>query len=444
MSENNNGDSLWDHELICEAPGDVDLESLVAAHYAVHLEMSYDRIAAMMGLSRASVARRLQHARLKGWLLQPELVVPEDHMADFERKVRCVSLGDKLVELLSPYGLRRATVVPDQRTLPDLEHEVSQRVAQAAAIRVSDALMERERERSQRRLSGRSRERIVGINWGYSVRWVVQFLRHPELLNPRLQFVPLLGNFSIDEANEKEFEEAWLCSSNRLARQASEIFGARQPRRLTTPAVIPNVFEKGNLTTIWRFIEEDISYQRVFGRGHHRPLPGTNGEEAHTGESLLGRMDTMITGMSALDAGSSLATMTGLIDETTDLARLKAAGYRGDLGGHLIMDPEDPVTDPEMMAVAESLSKRIVSPTPQDFTRVARRSVAEKNTNTGVFMVGVMKPEESNNGSPGKAGAFLAACRMGAVNELFTDRATAAKMLRLLGIDPDNIESESL
>jgi len=388
-----------------------DVESVVVAHYAVNLQMSYEDIERMLGLSKATVARRLGHVKEMQWLLPPKLSPPPPLQEECLRRVQCVDLQQQLQDLLKPYGLHRVTVLQDKRVRDDEPHEVLIRMGQAAATRLVEALGGRDR-------SSEPDGVVVGVNWGYSTRWTIQHLTQQDSSNSDLAFVPLIGNLSVEDQREKEYEEAWRCSANRLARQAGERFMAREARRLTTPAIIPRKFlgNREKLDTVWEFIEQDPSYLRIFGSGYHN---GT----ANQDETLIGRMDTIITGMSALEATSSLVEMARLIDQH-ELDQLRNAGYLGDLGGHLIHDPEQKITHEATRKLAESLGDLVISARPDDFRAVAQRADPGKRPWTGVFMVGR---------GVGKAPALLAACRMGAVTELFTDRATAQRMAELLG-----------
>ncbi|MGC8863953.1 MAG: sugar-binding domain-containing protein [Armatimonadota bacterium] len=390
---------------------ELDIESVVVAYYAIELDMSYEEIERMMGLSRATVARRLLHAKTMGWILPPRLRIPPALKTACERRVHCLDLEEELERLFRAFGLRKATVVLDKRVRNDGAYEVTQRVGQAAAARLMDALDKRARSAEPDRI-------VIGINWGYSTRWVVQYLSPQESENPDLAFVPLIGNLSVDERRKKEYEEAWLCSANRLARLASEKFQSGDPRRLTTPAIIPRKFlrDKQKLEAAWELIEEDASYKRIFGAGHRRGGPA---EE----DTLIGRMDTIVTGMSALEPTSSLVDMAHLL-EPGELEPLKEAGYVGDLCGHLIYDPEKKVSNPNAVKLARALGELVVSARPEDFKAVAERAAASDDPWKGVFMIGR---------GLRKAAALVAACRMRAVTEIFTDSSTAEVMIELMG-----------
>lgn len=384
----------------------VDLESLVVSHYLVEQHLSYDEVRQMMNQSRATVARRLQHAKREGWLIEhPVLNIPPKYEKRYESLIHETELQKKLHDTLEQYGLRSVTVVNDKDVGAAEDYQVARRVGQATANRLRAALA--------------NRDGLIGINWGHSMRWVAEHISISQGENRNLRFVPLLGNLSVDEESTQAYEEAQSCSSNVLARRCAEAFNARPPRTLTTPAIISKIFinDKHKRDIIWELIEEDISYQCIFGIGHHVGKPNDR-------NALVNQLDTIVSGMSSLLVESALVSIAKLVTPD-DLASLRDAGYVGDLGGHPIMDPErDP--DPRTRSLAESASALVVSPTPADFIRVAERSRDEDRKNTGVFITGIGKQ---------KARAFLAAIKMRAVNELCTDRATAQEMADILGLE---------
>lgn len=398
-----------------ESNVDIDVESLVVAHYAVDLHMSYEEIQDMMALSRATVARRLQHAKVREWLVEePRLTIPGHLQEAYEQRVHETELQNRLVDRLERdnCGLRSATIVFDKQVKYAQPHEISQRVGQAAAARLVGVLA--------------NRGGTIGINWGHAVRWTIEYLPQDPpggRPNRKLKFVALMGNFAVeepeDENSRKVYEEAWQCSSNRLARLAGERLGTIEPKRLNTPAIISSNFRgvEGKLRTIWEFIQEDLSYKLIFGVGHHDQEAG--GEA----KGLIGEMDTIVTGMSALQADSALVSIARLATPD-ELEKLRSAGYVGDLGGRPIDDPRAEVVDEKAKEIAGELSQLVIGPLPEDFTRVAEKARRAGDNRTGVFLVSTGRR---------KARALIAACRRRAVNELFTDRATAVEMLDILG-----------
>ena len=388
-----------------------DMDSLVIAHLVARESMSYEEIQELTGCSRATIARRLQHAKSKGWLVERmELQIPQRLRGlreAYTEQVRHLRLERALLGHLHRYGVRGVTVVSDYESRRSGAWAVPRRIGRAAASRLAEVFQDQTGP--------------VGINWGWSTMWAIQHLPPPARPKPELVFVPLMGNLSIDQRLSEQYEQSLMCSANRLARVAGEVYGAPF-RRLTTPAFIPKKFAVppvGEVTrevqdTIWSAMEEDLSYQDVFGAGHRSGM--------RQGDALIDRMNAIVTGMSGLEATSTLTTMTRLIDEH-DLAKLREAGYVGDLGGHFIRDPMLPARDPEAEHLANALSGLVVSAKPDDFVRTAQRARESGSPSAGVFMIGRR---------PQKAPAFIAACRMGAVNELFTDEPTAQRMLDLL------------
>lgn len=386
---------------------EIDVESLVVAHYAVDLGMSYEQIQEMTGLSRATVARRLQHATNEGWIQKQLLLAVPDELADeYDAKTHDLGLQDALLTELERYGLRRVSVVSDKEVQEPGAHEVIRRIGHAAALRIAQSL------------AGRG-DAVVGVNWGWSVYFTVEALAKLRRSNKKLRFVPLMGNFAVDESDTRAYNESQMCAANRLARLMAEAFGARQPRRLTTPAIIPRKFadDEKALATIWDFLKEDYSYLQVFGKDHHHPGRGAVDQNA-----LINQMDTVITGMSALQPIATLISVSKLAN-ASELKTLRNAGYAGDLGGHPIHDPLTEVTDQEAIGIAERIGRLVVAPKVADFQRIASKAREPGSDAPGVLMIG--RGER-------KAMAFIAACRLGAVNELFTDRSTAQEMRSLL------------
>lgn len=394
---------------------ELDIGSLVVAHLVARENMSYEEVQELTGCSRATVARRLKHAKKKGWLLERlELQVPQGLKAlrdAYVEQVHHLSLEQSLLAHLQRYGVRNVTVVSDHESRRAGAWVVPRRIGRAAALRLAEALQNQ---------SG-----VVGVNWGWSTMWAIQLLPQPVRPKPDVVFVPLMGNLSIDQRLSEQYEQSLMCSANRLSRLAGEVYGAPF-RRLTTPAFIPKRFatapvgegSEEALNTVWSVIEEDLSYLDVFGAGHRSGA-------STSGAGLVDRMDMIVTGMSGLETTSTLTTMARLIDER-ELGALREAGYVGDLGGHFIRDPMLPPGDPQVGQLADAISGLVVSAKPEDFVRTARRARETGNENGGVFMIGRR---------PQKAPAFIAACRMGAVNELFTDEQTAQRMLEILESD---------
>lgn len=397
------------------AYSDTDIESCLVAYYLAEESYSHERIGEVTGLSRATIFRRLEHAKRNGWLeTRQELVCPLALRRLCQGRLRDYRLEERLVEHLRTYGLRAAIVAADSEMPNEKDDQIVQRIGSLAAKRLSSVLD-----------TGRH---TVGINWGWATQMTVEGLQRVAGANEYITFVPLMGNLALDEKTTA-YEEAQQCSANRLARLASEAFGAPSPRRLTTPAIIPERFSRDGmevqLDAVWDFINDDISYQRVFGDRHHQLAAGKEnvpGGARQRDTSLLGATQIIVTGMSALTKQSSLVYLAKLVLPGSDeLETLTRGGYVGDLGGHPIADPVNAGVDPRASELARKVSSLVISPTPADFVRVAEKARRSRDNRRGVFMIGC---------GPKKGTAFLAAIRMRAVNELFTDRKTALEMLR--------------
>jgi DNA-binding transcriptional regulator LsrR (DeoR family) len=367
--------------------------------------MPLKRIAEVFGKSPATITRRLDEVRQAGWLRDhPEFAPPPEIWKQIQNRMTCTEVETELLERLGSGLLNRITVLPSamRGDSPETRPENVERIGRFAAVRLGDWLSEG--------------EHVVGVNWGWSVRHCVASLRPPKP-NPDLRFVPLVGNLSLDES-DPYFEETIECSSNRLAQIAAAAFGAPRSPRLNTPAYIPRRFhgDPTGLRAIRDFIEGDVSYRRVFGgkKERNKRDPG-----------MIAQMDTLISGLSSLDVSTLPIYRPDLITEQ-DIGSLQRSGVVGDLGLHLVVDP-DHVGEGDGAAGAklvDEINNLIVGASPEEFVRVADRA---RNGNGGLGVVVLAS-------GAWKARILLAAIRMGAVNELITDLETAIAMGKLLGV----------
>lgn len=388
-----------------------DIESLVAAYLAVEEKLSYEQIQRLMNTSRATVARRLQHAKQQGFLIEQPLVRPPSKEAEksLQDRIYDAKMQQDVRLMLQGYGLRRVTIVPDTPLATGDPYGVLRRVGFAAAQRLYSLFSDK---------GG-----VVGVNWGHAVQAAVEALSQEEDDNPSLMFFPMLGDFSVDEGSPEQYAEAMNCGANTLARRAADAFRAPTPWRLTAPAVISSAVATTpeKLDTIWELVEQDVSYVRVFGRGYHHTPTGQT-QQPPDPNALIRRATAIITGTSSLHADSTLASVARVL-EPDEFDLLRKAGFAGDLGGHPVSDPEVKVTDERALAIVESLRNLLVSPLPDDFVRIAEEARRSDDEGAGVFLISTGKH---------KAHSLLALVRNRAVNELFTDRATGERMLQLL------------
>lgn len=385
------------------------LEALQVAYYHCVLEMPLKNIAELLGKSPATITRRLDEVRQAGWLRDhPEFMPPPEIWRELQSHMTCSHVEEVLRDHFGPGLLQRITVLPspirpDAIASRETRPENVERVGLFAARRLSEALGEG--------------SHVVGVNWGWSVRQCVVNLRpaHP---NTNLRFVPLIGNLSLDET-DPHYEEAIECSSNRLAQTAASAFGAPRAPRLSTPAYIPRRFHDDlqGLRAIRDFIENDVSYRRIFG-----------GPESVGQEGLIHQVDTLITGLTSLDVQTLPIYRPNLITPD-DLPVLQQAGVLGDLALHLVVAPENSEPPEETAASQQSVVKTIndliVGASPKDFIRVADRARSGEGRGLGVIVLAV---------GAWKARILTTAIRMGAVNELVTDLETAHAIGRELGI----------
>jgi DNA-binding transcriptional regulator LsrR (DeoR family) len=384
------------------------IEALQVAYYHCVLQMPLKNIAELLGKSPATVTRRLDEVRQAGWLRdRPEFIPPPEIWEELKSRMTCADIESALQDYFGRELLQQITVLPSILGADNAENRQAQlesveRVGLYAARRLSEALCEG--------------EHVVGINWGWSVRQCVANLRPPRA-NPHLRFLPIVGNLSLDET-DPHFEEAIECSSNRLAQLAASAFDAPRAPRLNTPAYIPRRFHQDatQLRAIRDFIENDVSYRRIFG--------GVD-ESGYRQSGLIECVDTLVTGLTSLDVQTLPIYRPNLITPE-DLPVLQRAGVVGDLALHLVVASDDPDTpdqappSPERELVAH-VNNLIVGATPQDFIRVAERVRHGSSDGLGVIVLAV---------GAWKAPILTTAVRMRAVNELITDLETAMAICR--------------
>jgi DNA-binding transcriptional regulator LsrR (DeoR family) len=370
------------------------LEALQVAYYHCVLEMPLKSIAELLGKSPATITRRLDEVRQAGWLRDhPEFMPPPEIWRELQSHMTCSRVEETLRDHFGHKLLQRITVLPspirpDAIASRETRPENVERVGLFAARRLSEVLSEG--------------SHVVGVNWGWSVR----------------QCVPLIGNLSLDET-DPHYEEAIECSSNRLAQAAASAFGAPRAPRLSTPAYIPRRFHDDlqGLRAIRDFIENDVSYRRIFG-----------GPESSGQDGLIHQVDTLITGLTSLDVQTLPIYRPNLITPD-DLPVLQQAGVLGDLALHLVVAPEgnnsSNAASAPQRSVVDTINDLIVGASPKDFIRVADRARSGEGRGLGVIVLAV---------GVWKARILTTAIRMGAVNELVTDLETAHAIGRELGI----------
>ncbi|MEP6756687.1 MAG: sugar-binding domain-containing protein [Chthonomonadales bacterium] len=380
-------------------------EALQVAYYHCVLEMPLKSIADQLGKSPATITRRLDEVRQAGWLRdRPQFDPPAHLWNELQSHMTCANIEADLQEAFGSNLLSKITVLPTAIRPPEDPTRDSNaasllRASKFAAHRLSEFLA--------------TGPHVVGINWGWSVRQCITNLQ-PTAPNPELQFLPMVGNLSLDET-DPHFEEAIECSSNRLAQAAATAFGAPRAPRLSTPAYIPRRFHKdrAGLLAIRDFIQNDTSYRRIFG------------DDTQSG--LIDQVDTILTGLTSLDVRTLPLYRPNLITED-DIPVLHRAGVLGDIALHLVASltvPSETAKVAEGRELVKTLNDLIVGASPDDFLRVAQRARGVNPKGLGVVVVAV---------GPWKAPILTAAIRMGVINELVTDQETAQSIGRELGL----------
>lgn len=377
------------------------------AYYHCQLEMPLKTIAEILGKSPATITRRLDEVRQAGWLRDhPEFTPPPEIWKSLQSKMTCTDVETALKTYFGPENLPRISVLPSPPagTGDDVRQarpEAVERIGLFAAKRLAESLSEG--------------EHVVGINWGWSVRHCVVNLRPPRP-NPGNRFVPIVGSLSLDET-DPHYDEAIECSANRLAQLAASSFDAPRAPRITTPAYIPRRFhaDPRGLRAIRDFVESDVSYRRIFGG---------KDESGLTHPGLLHQVDTLVTGLSAIDVDILPIYRPNLITQE-DIPILERAGVVGDLALHLIVESEQADRQTPEGQLVETINSLIVGAEPVDFVRVAARARQSNNAGLGVMVLSV---------GAWKARILTTAIRMGAVTELITDLDTAIAIARHVGV----------
>lgn len=173
--------------------GDRALLAKVANLYYVR-DLTQQKIADRLGLSRPTVSRLLERARATG-IVRVEIAVPEDTHAALER------------ELEDTFGLREAVVVTGRSENPSATRRA---LGQAAAAYLGRAVKAKER---------------IGISWGTTMSAVLDALRPRRL---RVSVVPLVGG--IGRADPE-------IHANDLARRLADLY-AGDVHLLHAPAIV--------------------------------------------------------------------------------------------------------------------------------------------------------------------------------------------------------------
>jgi DNA-binding transcriptional regulator LsrR (DeoR family) len=277
------------------------------------------------------------------------------------------------------------------------------RVAKAAAFHVA------------RQIGGL---RIVGIPWGATMAQFVAAvegcLEHPPREESPITFVPLAGetrahSFRALSASDLVVRLHRIINGSTASEDGSGRGMMMNRTLFGVPARIPLKFERSK-RVIQEFIRDDAGFRAVFGDFVDGALRG---------DSLVARMDTMFTGVGAIqkrrrDAWHS-ETMTAEEMRSEDVLKERT---HGDICGVFL-----PRQGHE--AWVEGVNSRLIALRLDDIRACARRARERDAKGTlGVCLLAVGRP---------KAEPIHACLTEGLINHMFIDHDAANGLVRLLG-----------
>lgn len=381
-------DRRWDSE---------EFEILRCAFiYSNYERLSQREVADYLGVSPATVTRRLNEARERGWLVESVAFRPPPYAEQMRQFFGSPEVQHRVTELLEREDpgncLRRVDVVPIAGT-PSRSRE---RCARIAARFLEDAL--------------REGKQVLACNWGRTTEAIARALR-PATVNAELEVIPIFGDLGVDP-REKEFAEAHKYCANQVAEHIAERFGGRVPARLTFKAFIPPNIGPQELEVIRRYVRSDWSYQIVFGV--------EDDEGKLLKEGRIHQAGTILSGLGAVEHTNAWIQYARTVTDT-DLRQM-GKHIVGDIAQRFVtIEGVDAPLPRELQAVAV-MNSRVTGLSPRHFQALARRHADGELPGLGVVIVA---------GGADKAAVTLAAVRSSAVNHLIVGEDLAAALLRL-------------
>ena len=384
--------------------------------YYKSLGLSNAAIATLLRVDASSVSRYLRQAEEEAWLqYNLQLHLPRELDRAARATVREMDLEESLFNLFAARGtpsrLRRDGFVVVRTGVEERHGKKGGCTTRSktSAPEIDDlhlAMMSIEAGRLLLDLLARRdvrRSTILGTTWGRSTGGVIASLAKmslPELTE--LLVVPLqggVGRTASSDVSSQYYPDI-------LAERLSLLFHSRrQPALITLPAYIAaqaakQVGEAG-LKAIWRFIENDTSFQRA--------------TEAHQ------HLDIALIGVGGLEKGA-WAVSSGYLGDAAIVNALKKEGAQGDIVCRFFRDgPENPIEGwSPHSAPTETIRQTNLRAIGISLSTLAARIKA----GTRVLAV-------AGGQSGAKARAIYAAVLNGFVTDLVTDDATAMAILRL-------------
>lgn len=382
----------------------VDMDRLVSLRIAFLYSLgtlSYKEIAERVGVSPSTVTRRIQYAKKAGWL-RTIFEIPDEY-EDLERYVRSeYKLEKELRKRLGDCRIDAITVAPTgEDPMATLRN-----VGAAGALLVGSKLGSSE---------------VCAVNWGLSVRTLIQQLRPPTNPNKNMICVPLFGDIDLVPSEDNDpmaFPRSYY-NCSRIADLLARKYGATSPLRLSFRSFIPSEFSDSQREVIRHYIETDLSFQAVYGE-----------------EGLIHRVDSLLTGIGSFpdSAKKWLRIIRYLDDEevAATLDKLKNEMVVGDIAqnfttrGGLRRSKQDfRKTD----SLIDKLNQLVVGIDPlEHFKPLVERHRAQPEKGTGVVIVASGRR---------KAPVTIAAIRSEVVSNLIIDEKLAEGIIAELDLEAD-------
>ncbi len=233
-------------------------------------------------------------------------------------------------------------------------------------------------------------EHVVGVNYGISVRRVIEEMRtQPDRKIGRNTVVSLFGDLSfyVPDVPIEGLDEMDV-NCNILANLLAGRLGPdSEVAMLNVPGFIPHSFSHTaeSLESIRDFLTGHSSFARIFGsRDESR--------RAACGRPLIDQMDTIVSGFGSADnytvfqsflrswlSGEELASLISY-SETHEVV--------GDLGGHFCLAAHRHPLGDELGKLIENINSRLPAAKPEHFEDVARRHY-ETGKGAGVLGIAV-------------------------------------------------------
>jgi DNA-binding transcriptional regulator LsrR (DeoR family) len=375
-----------------------DFNALRAAFLFGDHGLSQDEIARMIGVSQPVVSRLLKYAERRKWLERRYRFIPDELPPDRLQYLRRMLHPNKLIDRLTAVQSETGVLVRDVHVIDTGMRGTSDRIIAARQTRFG-------RGAARIVVDLMLRSEVFAVTWGRTISQIVDAIRGivPVAATGRaIRFVPVCGEGTHEKSNRD--------TSSHLAERLHEVLQARvhQPLSLTgLPALIPRRYRGAGLPVIKEFVEQNTSYQEIFG-----------------GRSpLVHRVDALLTSV-----GPAKRPM-GFINE--ELLRAGSLPRRpltkeqleklvvGDVGGVLLPRRD---LDRAGLREVDQLNAMWTGVKREHLERIATQAARTKRP--GVIV--------ASFGGADRAEPIAEAVRRGLVNELIIDRSLAEALTEKL------------